>query len=99
MSNGILIIIASYAWDGPSGPAMDTKNAMRGSLVHDALYQLMREGKLPATYRPTVDAIYKGACLMDGMSAFRAWYHMKGISWFAASAAHPNNLKPVLAAP
>ncbi len=36
-----------YAWDGPSGPTIDSKNFMRGSLVHDALYQLMREA--PAT--------------------------------------------------
>ena len=36
--SGLLIIKNGYAWDGPSGPTFDTKNFMRGSLVHDALY-------------------------------------------------------------
>ena len=42
-ADGLLTINKGYAWDGPSGPALDTCNFMRGSLVHDALYQLMRE--------------------------------------------------------
>ena len=33
----MLVIKKGYAWDGPSGPTIDTKNFMRGSLVHDAL--------------------------------------------------------------
>ncbi len=39
---GKLRIRYGYAWDGPSGPTWDTLNSMRGSLVHDVLYQLMR---------------------------------------------------------
>ena len=27
-----------YAWDGPSGPTIDTPDAMPASLVHDGLY-------------------------------------------------------------
>ncbi len=41
-SEGALPIKKFYAWDGPSGPTIDTRDFMRGSLVHDALYQLMR---------------------------------------------------------
>ena len=41
-TDGALVIKGGYAWDGPSGPTIDTKNFMRGSLVHDALYQIMR---------------------------------------------------------
>lgn len=40
---GVLVIKPGYAWDGPSGPTIDTKNSMQGSLLHDALYQLLRE--------------------------------------------------------
>ena len=40
---GELVIKQAYAWDGPSGPSIDSKNFMRGSLVHDALYQVMRQ--------------------------------------------------------
>ena len=42
-TDGLLTIRKGYAWDGPSGPTIDTKDFMRGSLVHDALYQLLRE--------------------------------------------------------
>ena len=30
---GDMIIKARYAWDGPSGPTIDTKNFMRGSSI------------------------------------------------------------------
>ncbi len=41
-TDGVFAISKGYAWDGPSGPTFDTLNFMRGSLVHDALYQLIR---------------------------------------------------------
>ena len=46
-TDGVLTIKKGYAWDGPSGPTLDTKNSMRASLFHDALYQLMRENHIP----------------------------------------------------
>jgi len=36
-TDGELTIKNRYAWDGPSGPTIDTKSFIRGSLVHDAL--------------------------------------------------------------
>jgi len=49
-----------YAWDGPSGPTIDTLNFMRGSLVHDALYQLMREDHLDSkNYREPADKLLR----------------------------------------
>ncbi len=50
-AGGILHLRNGYAWDGPSGPTVDTGSFMRGSLVHDAFYQLIREGHLPAGCR------------------------------------------------
>jgi len=67
---GLLMIGQGYAWDGPSGPAIDTKNFMRGSLIHDALYQLMREGHLPKTCRRAADVELRRACAEDGNYAF-----------------------------
>ncbi len=91
-SNGELEIKDGYHWDGPSGPARDTKNAMGGSLVHDAFYQLMREGLLDDdVWRPIADEIYERICLEDGMSKFRSWYHFTGIAWFAGFAAKPTD--------
>lgn len=42
LTDGNLTINIGYAWDGASGPVIDTKNTLIASLVHDALYQAMR---------------------------------------------------------
>ncbi|EMO29412.1 hypothetical protein LEP1GSC170_1210 [Leptospira interrogans serovar Bataviae str. HAI135] len=99
--DGLLHIEAGYAWDGPSGPTFDTKTFMRGSLVHDALYQLMREEKLDhIKYRDTADQILKKICLEDGMSAFRAAYVYRFVSWFGGSSAKPTDeTKELIVAP
>lgn len=68
-----LLIRNGYAWDGPSGPTVDTKNFMRGSLVHDALYQLIRLEYLDKNvYRKQADLELYRLCREDGMSWFRA---------------------------
>lgn len=92
-SDGTLIIRKGYSWDGPSGPTIDTKNFIRGSLIHDALYQLMREQVLPQSVRERADEILKEVCLEDGMSEFRAWYVYKAVRAFGASSATPDLLQ------
>ena len=91
-SSGTLHINKGYSWDGPSGPSIDTKNFMQGSLIHDALYQLIREGVLPKTKRKRADEIMREICLKDGMSKFRAWYLYRGVRRFGASSAKPDLL-------
>jgi hypothetical protein len=98
-ADGLLVIYSGYCWDGPSGPTIDTKNFMRGSLVHDALYQLIREGKLPMEVRLFADRVLQIICIEDGMSDFRAWYVYTSVSKLAKSAADPSAKKPVLHAP
>jgi hypothetical protein len=97
--NGNLTIHRGYSWDGPSGCTIDTKNFMRGSLIHDSLYQLLREGLLPKEYREQADKELKKACLQDGMSRLRAWYVYTAVKHFAGYAADPSNRKKVLTAP
>jgi hypothetical protein len=61
---------------------------MRGSLVHDALYQLMREGLLdPEQWREPADSLLRAICREDGMSAIRAWWVYKGVRLGGSSAA------------
>lgn len=98
-SDGVLTVKKGYAWDGPSGPTFDTKNFMRGSLVHDALYQLMREELLPGSCRKDADLELHRICREDGMSKFRAWYVLLGVRKGAGFAAAPESRKPVLTAP
>jgi len=95
-TEGILLIKKGYAWDGPSGPAIDTKTFMRGSLVHDALYQLIREGKLWPSCRALADAEMKKICKESGMCSARAWWTFHGVRWFASFAADPDNKRPII---
>jgi hypothetical protein len=70
-----LIVKQGYAWDGPSGPTWDTKNFLRGSLVHDSVYQLCREGFLEKNiHRPIADRLLYDLVREDGMNWFRAKY-------------------------
>lgn len=98
-TDGVLIIKAGYAWDGPSGPTLDTKSFMRGSLVHDALYQLMRNNHLPSSCREDADQELHRICREDGMNRFRAWYVLWGVRKGAGFAADPKAKKQTLFAP
>jgi hypothetical protein len=82
---GDLFVKKGYAWDGPSGPTIDTKTFMRGALIHDALYQLMREGFLGGDCRKRADEELRRICLEDGMCQFRACW----VYWAVRLAAGP----------
>ena len=97
--DGLLDFYTGYAWDGASGPTIDTKSSMRGSLVHDGLYQLMRSGYLPLTYRRYADSLLQSICKEDGMWPIRANLWFVGVKDFAASAADPKNRKKIITAP
>jgi hypothetical protein len=92
--NGLLEISKGYAWDGPSGPTCDTLNFMRGSLVHDVLYQLIRLKEIPPRYREYADLMLKKISLEDGMSSFRAGYVYQTVRLFAGESAKPGSQKP-----
>jgi len=96
---GSLMIRHGYAWDGPSGPTVDTLTFMRGSLVHDAVYQLIRLGLLDGMWRLEADEELRRICLADGMWSFRAWYVYHSVRWAGKSSALPENKKEIIAAP
>ena len=84
---GLLTVKAGYAWDGASGEipivriplTIDTKDSMRGSCAHDALYQLLRECRLSGeNVRWCADRLFYDLLILDGMWNFRAkmWYRM-----------------------
>lgn len=88
-AEGKLTIKKGYAWDGPSGPTFDTKSFMRGSLVHDALYQLLRGRHLEQELRKFADDLMKKMCREDGMFFIRAWYTHLGVRFFGGKHAKP----------
>jgi hypothetical protein len=80
LCNGSLVIYKGYEWDGPSGPAVDTDNFMDGSLIHDMLYQLMREGELERwPYRLYADNEMFRQCKKDDMSLPRRCWTWLGV--------------------
>lgn len=81
-TDGVLFVKQNYNWDGPSGPTFDTENFMRGSLVHDALYQLIREGHLASDARLRADKLLRRICRADGMSWLRSWYVYRFVRMF-----------------
>ena len=99
-TQGIITIQQWYAWDGPSGPTIDTPEFMRGSLIHDALYQLMRGNYLDhKKYRKAADKTLRRICIEDKMSFFRAWYVYYGVRKFADFASEPSDRKKAIFAP
>jgi len=99
-TQGMLTVKRGYAWDGPSGPTIDTLTFMRGSLVHDALYQLMRGRHLDHnTCRETADRILQRICKQDGMWSLRAWAVYHAVRLFADPAADPADRRPIVRAP
>ncbi|GMQ80713.1 MAG: hypothetical protein BMS9Abin05_0141 [Rhodothermia bacterium] len=92
---GQLIIKKGYAWDGPSGPTIDTSTFMRSSLVHDALYQLMRLALVDhADSREYADRLLRRMSIQDGMCRFRAWYVYTALRWFGRKNALPAEDEP-----
>jgi hypothetical protein len=65
---------------------------MRGSLIHDALYQLMREQKVAQDQRKRADEILREVCIEDGMARVRAWWVYRAVRIGAAQSAKPNLL-------
>ncbi len=95
---GRMRILEGYAWDGPSGPAFDTIDFMTPSMVHDALYQLMRNSVLPRDpYREIADEMMYQMCRERGMCAPRAWWCKRGVVRFGEKAA--TNKKLIYRAP
>lgn len=69
---GMLTLKVGYCWDGATA-YHDSPSLMRGSLIHDALYQLLRERLLPPSSRKLADIIYRKVIIADGTSKLLSW--------------------------
>ena len=88
-SEGMLSVQKGYLWNGPSGPTVDTKNFMRGSMIHDIVYDMLRKQLLPSWVRAEADLLLFKTCREDGMSMFRATYVYRGVANFARLSSLP----------
>ena len=96
---GVLVGKSGYAWDGASGPTWDTKNSMRGSCAHDILYQLIRLGLIPKTYKEYADKLLHDLCTEDGMWSWRADYWRWAVLTFGEDSCKPSAEPPEQVAP
>ena len=103
--NQKLTINKGYAWDGASG-APDWKTVMRAALVHDALYQMLRntphpqlEKKEREKIRKAADELFREIMHTDGTPSFFVWLFYKGVRTFGKRSADPKNARPILTAP
>jgi len=88
-TSGVLAVHRGYAWDGPSGPTIDTPDWMDASLVHDIFYQLIRNRQLPLRKRRLADIEMHRILIASGMPRVRAWYSYWAVRIFGLPAAHP----------
>jgi len=99
IKDNVLYIKKGYAWDGCSGPTIDSIKSMRASLVHDALYQLIRYSLIPAKFRLLADLLFYVILKLDRFNPMRAWYYYQAVKNFACKAASPSHKKKVITAP
>lgn len=97
--DGTTVIYSGYAWDGASGPTIDTLNSMIGSLVHDVIYQLIRLNLIKPEYKKYADNVFYDILIEDGMSKIRAWYWKNGVAKFGKKACEPSGEPLILVAP
>lgn len=98
--DGLLWIRHGYAWDGPSGTTFDTPDSMRGSLVHDALYQLIRDGYLYLKeHREHADREFLVILFEDKMNPKRAQLWYAAVRLLAEGAAKISGDRPLREAP
>lgn len=105
-SEGVLTVRKGYCWDGPSVPepfatfgARGMAQLMRGSLVHDACYQLMREALLSERERLAADDELRRMCLEDGMTEDEAESVWRGVRDYGGRSADPHRAQAPVCAP
>lgn len=91
-----LRISRNYAWDGASFTLFKwfgtPDSWLTPSLVHDALYQAMREGFLQLTYRERVDRLFRSMLIERGVwraLAWAAYYAVRVFGNFAVRKTNP----------
>ena len=78
LKDGVLSVKRGYAWDGASGPIINTRDTLVASLVHDVLYQAMRLNLIKSSKenRQIADKNFFEILKMNGVNSIRrkVWY-------------------------
>lgn len=98
-ANGMLTVRTGFAWDGVTGLAFDTRNFMRASLVHDALYHLMRQTGTNPKLHEKADELFLNIAKLDGVNPLRARAHYTSLYLARKTGLMPGKKRPVYTAP
>lgn len=96
--SGYLRLYNGFPWDGVSG-AIDTKTNMKAGQLHDALYYLMRHGRLDCKDWRMADNEYAKQYKEDGGWAITINAHMLILKLAGGKYASPKNIKEIKVAP
>ena len=99
IQDSVLHIQPGYAWDGASGPAIDTSSFMVGSCVHDVICQLTDLDLLPYEWRKWGDLKLVEICRANGMSRLRGWWVLRAVRWNSERNASRRAAEPFHRAP
>jgi hypothetical protein len=94
-SKGVLEIAERYAWNG-ANVISDTEKNMRGSLIHDALYQLLRDGQLDKKWKLVADSVFEWVCVADGTWPVLGAAYEKALAIFGWTALKKDESKPII---
>jgi hypothetical protein len=98
-NNGWLTIIHDYAWNGMSGIPLNIKSTMRGVVVHDVTYQMIRLGFLDIAWKDKADQNLRDMCIEDGLPKFMAATIYKAVQKFGLSSTAPKAEPETMEAP
>ena len=96
---GHLNLTKGYAWNGADFPAINDKTNIAASAEHDALYQLIRLGLLPMSYKELADRRLRLRMRKAGASVFRSTYYELSVMLGGGHAVDPSAEKQVKVAP
>ena len=94
-------LYAGYAWDGNSGPAVNTLKCLRASALHDAWCQAMGAGVFANSLRNWAAGAseYQRICQQDGMGWLRAKFRCIAILGYGGWKRVTGRLRPAAPPP
>lgn len=83
----VLRVPRGFRWNGASGPTWDTDGIRRASLVHDALYGILKRDGYDSRHRQLADRIFYHHLRQMGVNPARRWYYYAAVRLFGRKAA------------
>ena len=74
-THGDLTIGQGWQFDGATWIPDRTKTVMRAAMCHDAIYELIRQGRLEKAMQGQADSCFLCMCMEDGIPRWRANFY------------------------